>query len=278
MGAVLDRYGPRICGYLSSGLMALGAVCMAFAENAPFDALIAGSFLLALGGTFSFVPSFHLSNAFPQYQGLVLALITGAFDASAAIFLGFRVIYDATQGAFGLKKFFLVYLVVPVFILLSQIFLMPGQSYNTRTELQVKMEIAEDPSNDLHDSDDDIDNEAELWKIRGDRSVRRRESLAEIRSILGTQEQIESFEQKEEEKKIVSGVWGALHGLSAAKQIRTPWFVLITMLTVLQMARFNFFISTIYTQVSFVGGFACAQTLIWRSTNICFSQKDWHWK
>ena len=226
---------------------------MAFAENTPFDAFVVGFFFLALGGTFSFVPSFHLSNAFPQYQGLILALITGAFDASAAIFLGFRVIYEATQGSFGLKKFFIIYLTVPIFILLSQVFLMPGQSYNTRTELQVKIEIAEDPTNDLHDSDDDIENEAELWKVRGDRSVRRRESLAEIRSILGTQEQIESFEQKEEEKKVVSGVWGALHGLPASKQIRTPWFILITMLTVLQMARFNFFISTIYTQVSHAG-------------------------
>lgn len=45
-----------------------------------------------------------------------------------------------------------------------------------------------------------------------------------------------------------SGVWGALHGLSALQQIQTPWFVLITLLTILQMLRMNFFIATVHAQ------------------------------
>lgn len=252
VGTVLDRFGPRMCGFFSAGLIFIGSLCMAFATAVPFDAFIAGSFFLALGGTFSFVPSFHLSNAFPRFQGLILALITGSFDASAAVFLGFRVIYNSTNGRFGLRPFFLVYLLVPVFIILTQLFVMPDRVYDTRTELELKIEIAEDPATDLHDSDNEIDNESELWKIRGDRSIRRRESLASIVSVLGTAKQRDEHEKKEEDIKVASGVWGVLHGMSASKQMQTPWFILITMLTVLQMARFNFFMSTLWTQYEYM--------------------------
>ncbi|KAK5942322.1 hypothetical protein PMZ80_004885 [Knufia obscura] len=252
VGTVLDRYGPKICGFVSAVSLVIGSLCMAFSESLPFDAYVAASFFLAFGGIFNFVPSFHLSNAFPQYQGLILALITGAFDASAAVFLGFRLIYESSNGKFGLRGLFLTYLIVPVFIVVTQVFIMPDRSYETRTELNVKQELAEDPTADLHDSDDELDNEAEVWKIRADRSIRRKRSLAEIRSLLGTQEQQENFEKKEEEKKVASGVWGALHGTPAWRQIQTPWFILITMLTVLQMARFNFFIATIWTQYRYM--------------------------
>ncbi|KAK4910632.1 hypothetical protein LTR66_017417, partial [Elasticomyces elasticus] len=251
VGTTLDRYGPRVCGLISSILIAIGALLMAFSATLPFDALIASSFFLALGGTFSFVPSFHLSNAFPKYQGLILALITGAFDASAAVFLLFRLIYEHTGGSFGLRSFFLLYTaIIPAFILVTQLFLMPSQSYQTRTELNVKLEIAENPTTDLHDSDDEDDET--LLKVRTTRAIRRKESIASIRSVLGTPRQVEKFQEHQESANIASGVWGALHGLSALQQIRTPWFILITLLTVLQMARFNFFIATIWTQYKYM--------------------------
>jgi hypothetical protein len=63
--------------------------------------LFFGNFLLALGGTCIFVPSFQVANAFPNYSGRIVALVTGAFDGSAAILLiyhvaqGFKSIFDA---------------------------------------------------------------------------------------------------------------------------------------------------------------------------------------
>lgn len=252
VGAVLDRYGPKVCGYISAVLLVPGALCMAFNDRLPLDMLLPGSFLLSMGGTFSFVPSFHLSNTFPRFQGLILALITGAFDASAAMFLLFRLLHEASGGSFGMRSFFLLYLAVPVFIAITQLLIMPSMIYDTRSELEIKLEMAEDPATDLHDSDDDIANESTVWKRRNDRSAQRRASIAEIRSILGTEEQQQEFEVKEDVKKIVSGVWGALHGMSAWKQIQTPWFILITLLTVLQMMRFNFFISTIWSQYRYL--------------------------
>ena len=250
-GTVLDRYGPRVCGFIGSCFLLLGSLSMAFA-SLPFENYIAGHFLLALGGTFVFVPSFQLSNAFPRFQGLILALVTGAFDASASIFLLFRLIYEASDHAFGLKQFFLVYLVVPVAIFLSQLLFMPKESYQTRTALAETAEQAQDPGQDMHDSDDELDTDADIWRVRSQRNDERKRTIAEIRDLLGSQAQRDEHEKKEEEKRFNSGVWGALHGQSAWNQIWSPWFILITLLTIIQMARMNFFIATIWTQYRFL--------------------------
>lgn len=227
---------------------------MAFAADLPFDAYITGNFLLALGGTFIFVPSFHLSNAFPQIQGLILALITGAFDASAAVFLLFRLLYHSPGGAFGLKQFFLIYSIVPVFIFVSELTLMPTKSYETRIELDNKAEQAKNPVNDVHDSDEELETERDIQRVRSKRQDERKRTIVEIQDLLGTQVERDEHLKREDEKRVTSGVWGALHGLPASKQVRTPWFILITLLTVLQMARMNFFISTIWTQYRYMLG------------------------
>ena len=224
---------------------------MGFEHELPFDAVITAHVLLALGGTFVFVPSFHLSNAFPRYQGLILALVTGAFDASAAVFLLFRLIYEHSGKAFGLKQFFLVYLVVPVFVLATQLFLMPSQIYENRSELQESAHKAQDPGQDLHDSDEDLD-DGEMWRVRTIRAEDRKRIRSEIESLLGDREEQIHHEEKEIEMHIRSQAWGALHGLSAIAQIKTPWFILMTLFTVIQMARMNFFIATIWTQYRFM--------------------------
>jgi hypothetical protein len=224
---------------------------MAFERELPFDAIIIGHFLLALGGTFLFVPSFQLSNAFPRFQGLVLALVTGAFDASAAIFLVFRLIYERTGHHFSVKQFFLAYLAVPVFVFFTQIFLMPGKSYENRNELQEDAEKAKDVEQDVHDSDDELD-DSEVWRVRSMRAEDRQRVRAEIRALLGNAEEQAQHEMKLAEKRINSQAWGALHGYSAWKQIKTPWFILITLFTILQMARMNFFIATIWTQYRYM--------------------------
>jgi MFS family permease len=252
VGTILDRYGPRICGLIGSGLLFIGSLCIGFAADLPFDAYIAGHFLLALGGTFIFVPSFHLSNAFPQVQGLILALITGAFDASAAVFLLFRLLYESIDGAFGLKQFFLLYLVVPIFIFTCQFTFMPSKSYETRIELDNKAEQATNPAYDVHDSDDEIETEGEVRRVRSERRDDRKRTIAEISDLLGTEAERIEHSKREDEKRVASGVWGALHGLPASKQVRTPWFILITLLTVLQMARMNFFIATIWSQYRYM--------------------------
>ena len=237
VGTVLDRYGPRVSGIIGSILLTIGALLMAFATQLAFDAYIPGYLFLALGGPFVFISSFQLSNTFPQRSGLILALLTGAFDSSSAIFLFYRLIYSASHGSFTPQKFFLVYLIVPIFIIVVQIFVMPANSYKTVGELITQAEERTEETNP--DSED-----MARWR-------QHRESVvSETTTLLGksaTKQQTE-----EEQQKQISGVWGALHGRSAVQQIMTPWFILIALFTVVQMTRINYFVATVWTQYQYM--------------------------
>jgi MFS family permease len=246
VGTILDRYGPRVCGIIGSISITLGALLFAFAPQLPFDGYIPGYLFLALGGPFIFISSFQLSNTFPQYSGLILALLTGAFDTSSAVFLIYRLTYQATGGVFAVKKFFLVYLIVPVFILVVQVLFMPAVSYKTVGELVTQVEESE-----VSDSDDDFHEADEIQNSQNARRAHRDSIVSEITGLLGTKDGRDQAKE-EEKKKAKSGVWGALHGRTAAQQIRTPWFVLITLFTVLQMTRINYFVATIRSQYTYL--------------------------
>lgn len=213
-----------------------------------FDGYLLGNILLSLGGTFLFVPSFQLANSFPKYSGLIVALITGAFDASAAVYLIYRIAYDATDGWFSLEAFFFGYTIVPVLILVAELAYMPSHSYHTIGELEQKIERAQDHTRDVHDSDEDIADLGVLTKVRSARADRRCSKLGQIEELAGDAEHREERIKIEEERQEASGVWGVLHGVSAHRQMLTPWFVLILLLTVLQMLRMNYFIATIRAQ------------------------------
>jgi MFS family permease len=247
VGTILDRYGPRVSGIIGAISITLGSVLFAFAAQLPFDAYIPGYLFLALGGPFVFISSFQLSNTFPQYSGLILALLTGAFDTSSAIFLFYRLVYQATDGAFTPKKFFLGYLVVPAYILMVQIFFMPSSSYKTVGELVNEVE----ETNSIHDSDDEIEDHSTVQNLRDARRAHRDSIASEITALLGTKDGANQAKE-EEVKRNKSGVWGALHGRTASEQIKTPWFILITLFTVLQMTRINYFVATIRSQYAYI--------------------------
>ncbi|KAI9830527.1 MAG: hypothetical protein M1819_005485 [Sarea resinae] len=249
VGTVLDRYGPRVSSLIGCLLFATGCLFFAFAADLPFDGYIPGYLFLALGGPFVFISSFQLSNTFPAHSGLILSMLTGAFDTSSAVFLIYRIVYWRSHATIRPKIFFLVYLFVPAFILVAQILYMPSKSYKTVGELVKQVE--DSSSNDEHDSDADIDSEDYLNQVRDDRRIHRESVVSEITSLLGSKG-ADQQTKKEEQKMQVSGVWGALHGRTAWQQIRTPWFVLITLFTLVQMTRINFFVATIRPQYEYL--------------------------
>ncbi|KAK3111227.1 hypothetical protein LTR53_013738 [Teratosphaeriaceae sp. CCFEE 6253] len=254
VGTILDRYGPRVCAVMGSIALAVGSILMGCAfAIARFDGYIIGNVFLALGGTFLFVPSFSIANAFPKYSGTIVATVTGAFDASAAIFLFYRLAYEASGAAFTPARFFFGYLIVPVIILIAQFTLMTSDGYKTIPQLEAKLEKVEDPSNDVHDSDDEL-SDREVRRLRTRRRVHRESKLADLEAVVGDSEFREAREQKAEDRHVTSGVWGALHGQPAHVQMLSPWFILITLITVLQMLRMNFFIATIRTQYEYMLG------------------------
>lgn len=244
IGATLDRYGPRVCGIIGSVLLATGALLLAFGQQLPFDSYIPGYLFLALGGPHVFISSFQLSNAFPRHSGLILALLTGAFDTSSAIFLIFRIIYQWSEGKFLPKYFFLGYLVVPAIIFIVQASYMPKSSYKTVGEL------ARDIEHESSVADDQVDEHQALLRDEQHQHQHRHSMVSEVTSLLGDV----SSKQAEQEEKMhkVSGVWGALHGETVKDQILSPWFILITLFTVIQMTRINYFVATIRPQYEYL--------------------------
>lgn len=255
IGAILDHFGPRVCGVIGGLFLFSGALLLAYAQELPFDGFLLGYLLLALGGPFTFISSFQLSNAFPRQSGLILALLTGAFDSSSAIFLVYRLIYNATQGVFDHRRFFLVYLVVPICILVLQLVLMPAKSYKTIGELVDQAEeayAANEAQTRNTPFDDQVDEETAL--LRDGRQERRWEErqerdsvIGEIESLLGSVKGDEQLEA-EERKNVASGVWGIMHDKTVVQQITSPWFILICLFTVVQMTRINYFVATIRPQ------------------------------
>jgi len=91
-------------------------------------------------------------------------------------------------------------------------------------------------------------------RLRSHRREHRESKLAELDKVLGDADFREAREHKEEERHVVSGVWGALHGKSASQQMLSLWFILMTLLTVLQMLRMNFFIASVRSQYEYMLG------------------------
>jgi MFS family permease len=252
IGHILDRYGPKVCFLLGSLCLAVGSLLMSLAfQVAGFDGYTFANFFLALGGTFIFLPSFQIANAFPRYAGLIVATVTGAFDASAAVFLFYRLVYEATGTNFKPHTFFLVYLLVPFAILVAQLWFLPTDSYKTETQLEMKIERAADPKRDVHDSDEDLPDE-EVWRVRKSRSLQRKKRLRKLDKLVGSPDTRKQREEKQEQSKEASKVWGALHNKPARAQMLSPWFYLLAFLTVLQMVRMNYFISTIREQYNYM--------------------------
>jgi MFS family permease len=245
VGTILDRFGPRVCGILGASFITIGCLLLSYAwdlAKLDIDGYLPGYLFLALGGPFIFIGSFQLSNTFPRYSGLILALLTGAFDTSSAVFLFYRLIYQATDGKFYPKWFFLVYLVVPLFIFAAQFLIMPARSYKTVGELIVQ---AEEVTDEILGSDEE---ETEANDQDALLTRHRRESvIAEITELIGSRDAVKQA-RKEEVTRHVSGVWGALHGKTATQQVMSPWFVLITLFTVVQMTRINYFVATVRSQ------------------------------
>ncbi|PYH64120.1 putative MFS transporter Fmp42 [Aspergillus vadensis CBS 113365] len=258
VGAILDTHGPRVCGIIGSICLTVGSLLLGLAPKFSFDAYLPGYLFLSLGGPFIFVPSYQLSNTFPTHSGLILSTLTGAFDASSALFLVFRLVNEKTDGAFTTSRFFLIYLVVPIFILTAQLTVMPTTSYKTAGELvqQAEAHIVAEAADRV---DEAIDDRNEGERQRNDRRLQRQTVINQIEDLLHApapeqdlQSQLEAEQQTATIPHTAGGVWGALHGRSALQQIRTPWFVLITLFTVLQMLRINYFVATIRQQYTYL--------------------------
>ncbi|KAM3512028.1 hypothetical protein MY11210_004354 [Beauveria gryllotalpidicola] len=257
-GYTLDHFGRRWCATVAAGFLAVGALMMASHGNMDkLDGYLLGHFFLSLGGTFLFLPSFQLSNAFPKHAGLVVALITCAFDASSAVFFLYRLAWEASQQRIRIAQFFLAYLCVPGAIIAAEWSVMPRQRYHTVPELERKMTEARDASTDAHaasDNDDDDAATAEDTQSLLRRAEHRRDKLQRIEHIAGGIGERVDRRLQQAARQQSDGAWGLLHGRPVAAQMRTPVFALLLCVTAFQMLRMNLFIATIGSQYRYMLG------------------------
>lgn len=258
VGPTLDTFGPRVCGLIGTFLITAACLILRSAWLITlFDGYIVGYTFLAVGGPFTFISSFQLSNTFPKASGLILALLTGAFDASSAVFLVYRILYEKSGGTFHLSNFFSYFLAVPVFILFAQIFIMPSDSYSTLNSLALEAMEADD--------DDCCVSEAstinETTGLLDSSVVPTSDYSQEITdpnpagTVAITKQDGKKHEPHHNENiDNISGVWGVLHGVSVSDQLKTPWFYLMAMFTTVQMLRINYFVATVLSQYVYLLG------------------------
>ncbi|TPX60892.1 hypothetical protein PhCBS80983_g01431 [Powellomyces hirtus] len=126
IGACLDRYGPRATVLVGSMSCLLGNLL--FGLSGPkFDGYLAGFLMLGIGGPFCFIGCLHISTVFPSKSGLIMAAMTGAFDASSSIYVFFEIIHEKLGGS--IHRLFLFYTLVPVIVALTTMALMPKHSF-----------------------------------------------------------------------------------------------------------------------------------------------------
>ncbi|GME81299.1 unnamed protein product [Ambrosiozyma monospora] len=212
---------------------------------------------MALGGPFTYISSFQLSNAFPDQSGTVLALLTGAFDTSSAVFLVYKHFYLTNPEFFKLQTFYKFFLFVPIFITLVQLFLMPNESYLTPPpdliphpeEEGGRLASAAAAETLLHDENSPL-----LAPPEPSPAFRRRSSIGEAYKSVYVEEEIEEAEHRAAQDNKTNSIFGILHGFPIRYQFRTWWFFLMCIFCTIQMLRLNYFVATINSQYAYLLG------------------------
>jgi hypothetical protein len=257
VGNILDRRGPRICGLIGSVCIALGALSLGGFFGFLSDPYISGYVLMALGGPFVFISSFQLANSFPKYSGMILALLTGAFDTSSAVFLAYRLIYQKIVQV-KLHIFFTFYLIVPLFIFLCQLFIMPHESYKTLGSVQKLVIEGLDENGQLVEGDDGsahIPDSDERTSLLSANAAELGGAFTTSMTPDGSRRKSVYEEYIEHELTQKSGnIFGILDGETVRKQLRSPFFLLMCAFTTVQMIRINYFVATVRSQEEYLVG------------------------
>lgn len=267
IGFTLDRIGPKRTSILGAVLFALG--CVSFGSGLRtswLDGYYLGFALLALGGPLIFLPSFHLSNAFPAYSGLILSAVTGAFDASSIPFVIYKSIYEAVDGRFSIRTFFWLYTIFPALVIIEQLTIAPSTIYQRGGETAL---LAEDGV--------ESDDEDEEQEVLADEPVADTNASAFSTMLASANaglvnsssfSRIHYGDAHDDDEALIEThgtkdtLVGTLFGRSASQQVASIWFLVLTAFVCTHMARINFYILSCAAQLEFYTGDAkLAETL-----------------
>lgn len=259
IGRVLDTYGPRTCGFVGAACLFVGTFVFMFSEQLVLwmDPYIVGYAMLAVGGPFCYMSALHLSNTFPKRSGTILLILTGAFDSSSAVFLGYKYLY--VHHGLLLPHFFTLYLAVPVFITVCQLFLMPYELYESPRfrsrsvgSASGTAAAAEAVALALTPLLDDVHTELDHAVHPEHAPLQRRDSIGEAlcQPYLADSDDTESVDHMPP----LRALFGVLHGYSAYFQMHTWWYGVVLAFNCIQMLRMNYFVTTIHSQYAYMLG------------------------
>ncbi|RDD43028.1 Large neutral amino acids transporter small subunit 4 [Trichoplax sp. H2] len=94
IGFSIDRFGPRNMRFIASILLMSSFLMLALATRDSPSLLFPALSLCSTAGMYFLLSLFQIGNLFKTKRSTVISIINGSFDASAAIFLFFQLIYD----------------------------------------------------------------------------------------------------------------------------------------------------------------------------------------
>jgi len=125
VGIMLDRVGPRRTSFSCAVVCSIGAVAFALASNKL--ELAAGYFCIGVGGAGMQLSLQSVSALFPQNKGLVMAMLSGAFQAASVVFLLFETVHRLLD--VSLRALMLGYAAVLVVAAVACLFIFPMKPY-----------------------------------------------------------------------------------------------------------------------------------------------------
>ncbi|KZT39089.1 MFS general substrate transporter, partial [Sistotremastrum suecicum HHB10207 ss-3] len=225
IGMTLDRLGPRWTSIIGATFFALGNFMFGLQYRAPgIDTYVIGYILLSIGGPMTFMPTLHLSNAFPTHSGTILSLLTGAFDASTIPFLAYNVLAPDLP----VRTWFWTYMIIPALLIAVQLTVAPGHTYQGDEFRVIPAELSQD--------------DARVPLLNGSASA----------GEYGAVSSVEEPSAKVKEHLGVDPLYGAIHGRPAGKQIASTFFLSSSIILIHpSRIRINFFIQTVGAQMLF---------------------------
>lgn len=130
MGAMLDRFGPKVTVAVSTAGFSAGALLVAVAlTTKTWWLLYPGIGLFGVMSQGIIAPLVPTSNLFPGSEAMAISVINGAFDGSVLVFLCLKEIGAAGSNAIGLEGAFFVYAGVCAALCVAVIAILPNQVF-----------------------------------------------------------------------------------------------------------------------------------------------------
>lgn len=233
VGFILDKKGPRVCGIIGSMLLALGSTFFIMAKQwySIIDCYILGYVFLVIWGSFVLISCFQLANSFPKRSKAILGLLTDCFNTSSVLFWLYKIIYQKVIIGLSLKKFFIIYMVIPAFILFCQCTFIPQKTYKNTGAVAKLAEEGLDENGQLSEGNNGwniTSNNLKRMSLLNKNEIQRHScnyetNGTETNSLSRSKSILETYIENKLKRKS-GGVFGILHEKDMWTQLRSLWF------------------------------------------------------